>query len=276
MEKSISIRFYLNFQKTTHGNLTPIYCRIIHLRAKLEKDTGIKLVDDDWDSTLQRSKTDENVNNTLNALKYSIEEFQLILSQQNKPFSFSKLRSFLNNESPTLIQVLSFFKDFMKEARENKTLQSQRLIKFNAVCNSLSEFIIRNFKLEDLDFDQINYDFITKYHAFLNIRKSQNTNLLLQPNTVSNYHKIFKQVLNEAYKLQYLKSNPYKLFTIKWTKTNRECLSLSELKKLEQFDFGDNESLSNVRYMFLFSAYSGIRFSDAQKLPLFFLRTELI
>ena len=51
-------------------------------------------------------------------------------------------------------------------------------------------------------------------------------------------------------------------------KVNRRALSASELECLIEHDLGGNESLQKVRDLFVFSAYTGLRYQDAQDLEM--------
>jgi len=49
-------------------------------------------------------------------------------------------------------------------------------------------------------------------------------------------------------------------------KGTTEYLTIDEVRRIEEYDFEDNISLDKVRKLFLFSVYSGLRFSDANQL----------
>ncbi len=57
--------------------------------------------------------------------------------------------------------------------------------------------------------------------------------------------------------------NPYHDFKLKDEKTTRQYLTQEEIDEMVKHTLADNASLKKVRDMFLFSVYTGLRFSDA-------------
>ncbi|MGI8670303.1 MAG: site-specific integrase, partial [Aridibacter sp.] len=81
--------------------------------------------------------------------------------------------------------------------------------------------------------------------------------------TASAYFDKFKYVVREAYKQKLLKENPAEnLRSIKLEDTKREFLTLDELQKLAETPF----HYEDLRRACLFSALTGLRYSDIEKL----------
>ena len=62
--------------------------------------------------------------------------------------------------------------------------------------------------------------------------------------------------------------NPYAHFKLTFPQGNREYLTNEELDKLNSIDLSNNESLDQVRDIFMFSCYTGLRFCDAMDLKM--------
>jgi len=84
--------------------------------------------------------------------------------------------------------------------------------------------------------------------------------------TSNKYLSKLKAIFNSALANDIITINPSIGFTMQRVKGTREYLTIDEVKRIETYDFDNNPSLDNVRNLFLFSVYSGLRFSDANQL----------
>lgn len=94
-------------------------------------------------------------------------------------------------------------------------------------------------------------------------KKHLESNKDISQNTVVSYYRKLVAALKEAVKLQYLLVNPAKFVKApKSEETKREFLLLDEIKKLAKVEC----KTKVLKKAFLFSALSGLRFSDIKKL----------
>jgi integrase len=80
------------------------------------------------------------------------------------------------------------------------------------------------------------------------------------------YLKKLKVVFNHALVNEVITISPSIGFVMQHVKGTREFLTTDEIRRIEEHDFDGNKSLDKVRKLFLFSVYSGLRFSDANQL----------
>jgi len=87
-------------------------------------------------------------------------------------------------------------------------------------------------------------------------------------NTVTKSFSRMRTFLNLAVKNGIIEKCPFEIYKIKYAQSHREHLSLEELAELEKLllDHSLNKKLQNVTTWFLFSCYTGLRFSDLQSL----------
>ena len=111
----------------------------------------------------------------------------------------------------------------------------------------------------DLDIKKLNYEFITDFEFFLKTSKG------CAHNTVMHYIKKLKKVIRECVAKDWLPKDPFSGFRISIKETHRTYLSESELEAISK-KVVLNERLSIVRDIFLFSCYTGLSFSDVEKL----------
>lgn len=103
---------------------------------------------------------------------------------------------------------------------------------------------------------------ITRFDAFLHTVKPG-----LSDAAIYNYHKCFKALLNRADRFGKIGRNPYERLRGKFArgeKENVEYLTDSELGRLEGLELPDGSEMARARDLFVFQAYTGLSYSDAQ------------
>ena len=97
----------------------------------------------------------------------------------------------------------------------------------------------------------------------MNVKSNKSNKVTLSQNTAQSYFNKFKATLKQAYKDNYLNCDlNSKVEQIKAVETRREHLTIEELNRLAQTEC-PNPLLKTVS---LFSALTGLRFSDIQKM----------
>lgn len=117
--------------------------------------------------------------------------------------------------------------------------------------------LLRKFR-QELYFSQLNYELITSLDAFM-VREGYAIN------TIARHMKVLKQYINRAIVLEYIQSTPFRKYKIRSADTERESLSEKELFLLEHYR-EQLEVRNEILDAFLFSCYSGLRYSDMRRL----------
>lgn len=109
----------------------------------------------------------------------------------------------------------------------------------------------------DARLDEVNYEFVVGFNNYL-ISKNYAIN------TIAKMHKNLKRFLNLAIKYNLISHEdyPYRHFKVKKEETKRESLTYLELKAIEDLKFDEGSIYQQVKDMFLFSCYTGLRISD--------------
>lgn len=120
---------------------------------------------------------------------------------------------------------------------------------------------LKEFRSE-LNFEDIDLDFITGYVGYIKQKKSNN------PNTIIKSVKVIKTYLNRAVDQGLIKENPIKKYKLGKIEGNREFLSQSELEILEKLYYKNSlkPNKANVLKYFLFCCYTGLRYEDIKRL----------
>jgi integrase len=146
------------------------------------------------------------------------------------------------------------FTDFYEQELNDSAYLSKNTIKTRR--SSLKKLLSFN-RNNKVYFDDLCYAFISRFDSFL-YKEGLGTN------TVKKHHKDVKTYINLAIKHDLFKidKNPYKNFTPKSEEVEKISLSERELERIENLDFEFDTTMNLVRDAFLFSCYTGLRYSD--------------
>lgn len=152
-------------------------------------------------------------------------------------------------------ELMSFIPNFIKTS--TRAANTKR--NYNQALRDLQEY--EKAKKTKLIFDRIDIDF---YNDFIIFLQSKN----YSPNTVGTQIKVLKTFMNEAYERNLHKNTDYKkkAFTKPSEETKNIYLNEKELAEIYQLDLSANKKLDHVRDWFLIGAYTGLRFSDLERL----------
>lgn len=139
---------------------------------------------------------------------------------------------------------------------KGKDKSKSSLQNYAAVTKHLKEF--QNKIKYQVNFESINLDFFYKYVTYLNgIAK-------LAPNSIAKDIAILKVFMGEAVDLGYTNNMQFKhkKFAYNEVDTDQVYLTEKEIIDLYRFDLSHNKKLEQVKDMFVFGAWVGLRFSD--------------
>jgi len=115
---------------------------------------------------------------------------------------------------------------------------------------------------QNLNFSDINYNFIQLYEQYMRNTLNNKTN------TVNKTFKKFKRIIKLAIYKEKIKHNPFEKYVNKKAVAHREFLYLNELDNLKEFLKSNKlkEYQKNVLQYFLFCCYTGLRYEDIKDL----------
>ncbi len=212
--------------------------------------TGIYVTPKQWDDKKKIIKNHlqaQQLNWQLLEQMKQLQEFEMDMRRQKGEFDLSMFEILKNNESHNFWQLFDRYHE-TQDVSQSRKFYIRRTIKYLKEFNPNLSF--QNFTLQTI------YDF----DYFLR-KKGLHTNTVLQ------HHKITKHFLNLMVKSDVIKENPYSKYQIKREKTERVYLTEDELMQIEQLQLpAKNKRMQEVKDMFLFSCYTGLRYSDLQAL----------
>ena len=257
----ITHRFYLREPLETDTK-APVYMQITADRRTTKRTIGYDLFSKEWDFKKESAKLNHAVNSRIQQLKSKLLDLQFEIQKNPQEISVKQIADQLFKTQSNSSELLSYFELRMENENERGIYSKGTFKHYKSCLNLLKVFIQEQFKSKDILLVKIDLRFIELLDTFLVKRN-------LKINTInSNYHKKLKSTLSNAVKQDLIEKNPYESFKLKQVSTKRDFLSKQELLKLQSFDFSSNIKLDRVRDLFVFSCYTGLRYSDAQALHL--------
>lgn len=158
-------------------------------------------------------------------------------------------------ESNSDMELMTFIPHFINTVNRSTGTKST----YKLLLSNLLEYE-SSFKIK-LTYDTIDIDF---YNSFIQFLQSKQ----YTPNTIGGRIKMLKVFMNEAYErgLHVNLDFKKKAFTKPSEDTKNIYLNENELKQIYSLNLSKNSKLDKARDWFLIGAYTGLRFSDLQKL----------
>jgi len=266
-----AVNFYLKKKEPNTGKCL-VYLKYKYSGNVLVYSSGQTIVPGNWNKNKQRVKSNKettkdgqhSINDLLENLKLVCEKAYKDELKNGIPQP-SQLKQYLDNflnqnagkqkDSPTLFKLIDRF--VSGEIKSNgKDKSKGTLQNYHAIKKHLMQFE-KDMKYK-VDFESINLEFFYKYTDFL--RKK----LSLSANTVAKDIRILKVFMAEAIDLGYTNNLQFKnkKFSVVSEETDAVCLTDKEIMRLYYLDLSGNKKLDQVRDLFVFGCYVGLRYSD--------------
>jgi integrase len=222
--------------------------------------TEIYITPNFWNEKTRTIKTDYpnsiKLNKQISETLRNLEDFELDKINKGKPFNLNMLDDFFKVEN------INTFTDFMEN--EIQLLDSSKGTK-NSQLTTLRK--LKEFK-KVIHFEDITFEFLHDFNLFLNKQSITYKNLpskKLSQSTISKYFKNIKRFVNLAINKDLIdvQKYPFRKFKIKQTESKKVFLTPTEIELFENVELiGDNSKYQIVKDMFMFSVYTGLRYSD--------------
>ena len=223
--------------------------------------TGIYLTPEMWDNKHRKVKNHPNaikLNRQISDFVAKLQGVELDRRNAGKPFTLDILTEFTKG------RFTNSFTEFMKiEIKADRTTAPATKIGQTTTLKALQKF------KKDIIFDELTFELLTNFERFLFDEG-------LHTNTVNKYFRHIRKFVNLAINKDLFDLNryPFRKFRIKSETTTREYLTPEEMKDFENITLPpEQKHLQKVLDMFLFSCYTGLRFSDISALNKGNLRT---
>jgi len=262
--QSFGLNFFLKTPRKKN-NVRSIYLRVTVDGIPKEISTKNRWDITRWDQKTERAtgnKEDARVLNLyLDSLEMKVSEAKITFLNNAQVLTSQKIIDYLQGKSISRAKVLEEFQLHNDEvlALVPKEYALGTHERFVTARSHIKDFIRFKYASDDIEFRELNYEFVKDYEFYLKtVRKISN-------NTALKYIANFKKIVLGAVKKEIIPADPFKLFSGKKTKTNKKPLSGEDLAKVETHVFS-TERLSEVRDIFIFQCYTGLAYIDAYQL----------
>ena len=259
--------FFIKKGKLNVNGEAPIYLRITvngeRTEISLHRTIAIELWDNKLGSVIGNSKPAKQMNDYLFSIKASIFEAYKYLREAKKELSATLIKNYFLGveDEENKVTIVNVFAQNNEKLTDLIGIDYRKcsVTKYETTLKHLKNFIKFKFKVNDIDIENVNNQFIIDFEFYLK------TQCNCVHNTTMKYIRIFKKIVKDAMANDLLKKDPFVNFKITFKKTERDFLSEEELNTLINKKF-KIERLSQVRDTFLFSCFTGLAHSDLIRL----------
>lgn len=260
---TFSTLVWINKPKRKKGKC-PIYIRITIDGKRAQISTKKWIEPDKWSTSGQCVKGNNEESRTINQyirlIIGQIEEIHLKMSHEDRiPNPKAIKDTFLFGEQKeiqkTIMEAYDYHNIKMRELVKVGKVVASTVKRHEITQNKIKSFMKFQYRVKDKALPEMRLSFITDFeHYLLTVEKIQN-------NTAHKYIKNLKKIMTMAVGLDWIPSNPFSSFKCTYHNPEREILTLDELNKIMNKDFG-SDRLNEVRDVFIFCCYTGFAYSD--------------
>lgn len=225
--------------------------------------TKLYITPDQWDSKHRTIKAHPNqikLNKQIKDFINSLEDAEMTRRQSGKPFSLDYLSEFVKGS------ITSSFVEFCDRELKNEKFSESTETGHRSTINHLRDFN------KDAQFEQITFEFLNDFEQYLRKQTYKTSKTTVKPlhiNTVAKHLTVVRRYVNLAINKELIDLNkyPFRKFKIQRLKTYRDYLTPEELERIENLKLPpemEEHQLSLDKY--LFSCYTGLRYSDVTAL----------
>ena len=263
----MKIVFELRKEKINKNGLTPIQLIIRHDSVRIRKNTGLTVLENHWTGHRVKpnlKKEAENnyqlINDDLQKIEDKASKIFLYLRVNDIAFSTQKFNELFENKEELIEIKFDFFECFDEYIERGKLTKTPNTIKGQTTVKNY----LKNFCKDSgivISFDQVNVPFFEALMEYSYQDKKVKQNYFVK------IIKVLKSFLKWSLEKEYHSNREYEKFTATEHDIDIIYLTFDELMRLYKKDF-DSDRLSQVRDFFCMGCFSGLRFSDLEKLHL--------
>src|SRR5690606_35356550 len=263
---TFSILFWINTNRTTNNQST-IFARITVNGRRVNLSLKQKIDVDQWDAKRQKAKGNtvsaREINYYLDDIKSRLVQCYRDFRSENKtPLPEQIKARFLGEDKK--IYALQDIIDYHNEKMALK-LSQKTMCHYKTSQKYLLAYVGKEYKSSDINLHDLDYAFVIGFESFLRSYKPDHYQGSIGNNAVMKHIQRLRKMVTLAYHIEWIDRDPFVKFKPVLEKKEREFLTDSELKSIENL-FSPIERLTVVKDLFIFSCYTGISYGDIMKL----------
>ncbi|MBO9203219.1 MULTISPECIES: site-specific integrase [Niastella] len=273
MEKSFGLFFFIKKSKSIKVVEHFIYLHITVDGIGCDISTKRKCDPAKWNGDAGRAegKTEDvrSLNSYLDLLQRKVYEARQQLLHNGHPVTAENIKTVFHGQEIQThkYMLMEVFKKHNDQMAELVGLEYApgTLERFETAYRHTLSFLQWKYKVDDIDINKLDYEFISEYEFWIkSVRKCNH-------NSTIKYLTNFRKVINRCVRHGWLIKDPFANFKMTLREVERIALTETELQTLVAQQF-PTDRLRVVRDIFLFSCYTGLAYADVKKLK----RSEII
>lgn len=265
MKAKVNLHFYAKSTKVNAKGQFPIYVRLTVNGDRTEFSTKKFIDPNRWSSEAAKMKgtTEEarSINSYLDLMKSKVLDIQMELIHKSENLSIENFKEKLFGSEEKQRMLVPIFQDHNNKIKElvGKEYAPGTLERYTTSLRHTIEFLEWKYNVSDIEISKINHAFITDYEFYLrSVRNCAN-------NTAVKYIKNFSKIIKICLANDWLEKNPFANYKAKVKEVERVYLTEKEVQDIIEKDL-ENDRLSLVRDIFLFSCFTGLAYIDVKNL----------
>jgi site-specific recombinase XerD len=270
MEKrnTFSVHFYLKKHRATIEDEMPVYLRITINRQRADMSMHVAVSKSNWNShsgcAIGNSKKIRDINSLLESTRSTIyEKFKYLRETGKNVTALSVKNAYLGivpeeDKGKKLIELFEEHNDRFEQL-VGIDYSATTLKRYKTTLKHTRNFIKQQYGVEDLYLSDLDHKFISDFEFYFK------TTCNCAQNSTNKYIQNLKKIINLALANGYLTSNPFAGYKVRYKKVDRGFLTNEELNKIINLNLSIKR-LEQVRDCFVFSCFTGLAYSDIQKL----------
>jgi integrase len=264
LEQSYGLSFFLKSPRNK-TNERWIYLRITVDGLPKETSTKRKWDLQRWNQKLERAtgtKEDAKaINLFLDSLVAKVNNYRISLMLEEHTITAQRLIDFVLGKTVSKVKVMQEFTLHNDEIKALVPREYSKVthIRYETAKSHVKEFLKFKYGIDDLEFRELNYEFVKDFEFYLKTVRG------ISNNTALKYISNFKKIVLRAIDKEIITIDPFKRFKSKKEKIIKRPLSKHELYQLENHPI-TIERLATVRDVFVFQCYTGLAYVDVYNL----------
>ena len=262
----VKISFLIRINKIKQNGKCPIYIRLSVNGRRAEIATKKYVTPSKWNASSQKVRGNSPgvnaINRYLEQIKRKALEAEIELIQEGIDITAKSLKQAIVGTGEKNIDLLELFKEHNSKMKQliGKDFSESTYKKYYTCLKHLKKYIKKVFNQTYYPIRSVNLAFIKGFEHYLKTKDKPCSH-----NTSLKYMSHLKKIINEALALEYISKNPFKNYKETYNTKDPEYLTNNELRSLKRKEF-KIERVRRVRDIFLFSCYTGLSYSDVEKL----------
>lgn len=263
--QKISFAFYVKRTKPHKTGEVPIYVKITVDKRYDELAVLRSIHPDLWNpetnSAIEKTKNERDLNTYLIRVKTKLEDHVAELYQKGRdvtPRSIKDAYLGIDNEKRHVIMLFSEHNQ-QAELLKGKEFAPATIQRYETCKKHLKDYIRNKYRENDLPLSKVDPDFVKGFELYMKTVKK------CAHNTTVKYIRNFKKIISSAFRNGWIPADPFNNVKLQLKPVVKDFLTEEELQAIIDKKF-DTERLEQVKDVFLFGCFTGLAFSDLEKL----------